>query len=35
MEGVKRYRLPVIRHIITRDVMYNMINTINMAVGYI
>ena len=34
LKAVKRYKLPVIRHISTRDVMYNVINTVNTAVGY-
>ena len=32
---VKRYKLPIIRQISIRDVMYNMINIINTAVCYI
>ena len=32
MKAVKRYKFPVIS---ARDVMYNMINTINTAVCYI
>ena len=35
MKAVKRYKLPVIRQISSRDVMYNMINIINTAVCYI
>ena len=31
MKALKRYKLPVIRQISTRDVMYNMINIINTA----
>ena len=30
MEAVKRYKLPVIRQISTRDVMYNMRNTLTL-----
>ena len=33
-KGSQRYKLPVIRYISTRGVMYNMINTINSAVCY-
>ena len=35
MKVVKRYKLPVIREISTRDVTYNMINIINIAACYI
>ena len=35
MQVVKRYKLPVIGLISTRDVMYNMINIINTAMHYI
>ena len=31
MKAVKRYKLPVIRKIGTRDVMYYMINIVNTA----
>lgn len=34
MKVAKRYRIPVIRQTRTRDVMYNMINIVNMAVCY-
>ena len=34
MKAVKRYKLPVIRYISTRDIMYNMINIIKTAVCY-
>ena len=33
MKAIKRYKLPAIR-LNSRDVMYNMINTINTAVCY-
>ena len=32
MQAVKRYKLPVIRQISTRDIMHNMINIINSAI---
>ena len=35
MKVVKRYKLPVIRQISTRDVMYNIMNITNAAVCYI
>ena len=35
MKIVKRYKLPAIRYISTRDVMYNMINIISVVVCYI
>ena len=31
MKGVKKYKLPVIRYISTRDIMYNMINIIKVC----
>ena len=34
MKVIKRYKFPVIRQISTRDVMYNMINIINLAICY-
>ena len=35
MKAVKRYKLPVIRKISTRNIMYHRINIINTAVCYI
>ena len=35
MKAVKRYKLPVIRQISTRDIMYNIANIINTNVLYI
>ena len=35
MKALKGYKLPVIRSISMRDVMYNMINIINTALYYI
>ena len=34
-EDSQKYKLPVIRLISTRDILYNMINIINTAVCYI
>ena len=34
-EDSQKYKLPVIREMSTRDVMYNMINIINTAVCYL
>lgn len=34
-EDSQKYKLPVIKQVSTRDVTYNMINTINTAVCYI
>ena len=34
MKTVKRYNLPVIKEISTRNIMYNMINIVNTAVLY-
>ena len=35
MKAVKSYKVPVIRSIKTRDVLYSMISIINTAVSYI
>ena len=35
MKAVKGYKLPVARSISIRDVMYNMINIINIALYYV
>ena len=35
MKAVKRYKLPVIRIICPRNVMYGMITIINIAVCYV
>ena len=35
MKPVKRYKLPVVRYISTRNEMYNVINIINTAVCYV
>ena len=35
MTIVKRHKLPVARSMTMKDIMYNMINTINMAAYYI
>ena len=32
IKAVKRYKLPIVRYISTRDVKYNMINTVNTVV---
>lgn len=35
MKAIQRHKLPVIRYISTRDVVYNVINAMNTAVRYI
>ena len=35
MKAIKRYKFPVIGKIMTRDVMYNMVNIINTTLCYI
>ena len=35
MKAVKSYKLPVMRQVSIRDIMYKMINLINTAIYYI
>ena len=34
MKGVKMHKVPILRWISTRDIMYNLINIIHTAIGY-